>query len=206
MLKNILKNKSLKYISFWLLSASFCLLFKYSLNLPGNIDLIWGIQLLLAQIFGPIALGLWSATTILGGDLLADNWGTWSIVTSISYFLVSCLTSALVKTKNYSFINSLIFTVLVTIFYDLLTASTGPLFFEQAWLVMLIGQVPFSLVHMVSNCASTSLIYSSIQFLAMLKITHHGRINCKITPDFASGLLLSNKFYSKLVSRISICC
>lgn len=206
MLKNILKNKSLKYISFWLISASFCLLFKYSLNLPGNLDLVWGMQLLLAQIFGPIALGLWSATTILGGDLLADNWGAWSIITSISYFLVSCLTSALVKTKNYSFINSLIFTVLVTIFYDLLTASTGPLFFEQAWLVMLIGQVPFSLVHMVSNCASASLIYSSIQFLAMLKITHHGRINCKITPDFASGLLLSNKFYSKLVSRISICC
>jgi hypothetical protein len=167
MLKNILQNKSLKYISFWLISAIFYLLFKYLLNLPGNLNLIFGIQLLLAQFFGPIALGLWSAVNILANDLLANNLGAWSLVTSFSYFLVSFLTKIFISThkfklighKNYSFINYLIFTVFVTLIYDLITASTGPLLFQQAWSNMLVGQIPFTLVHIISNYASTSLIY-----------------------------------------------
>ena len=48
---------------------------------------------------------------------------------------------------------------MITLLYDLITASAGPLFFNQAWLTMLVGQVPFTLIHVIQNCATTSLIY-----------------------------------------------
>ncbi len=167
MLKNILNNNSLKYISFWLSNAMFCVLAKFCFNWPGNFNLIFGLQLFLAQYFGPMALGTWTAFNIFSYDLLTESLGFWSVVTSSSYFLVSLLTKffinshklKLIKHQNYSFINFLKFTLLITIFYDLVTASTGPLFFNQGWCTMLVGQVPFTVVHVISNCLSTSFIY-----------------------------------------------
>ncbi|HLB94484.1 MAG TPA: hypothetical protein VJJ81_04515 [Candidatus Babeliales bacterium] len=171
MFKNIFQNKSLKYTSFWLISAIFSLLIKFYCNLPGNLDLLFGLQLFLAQFFGPLALGSWTALNIFSYDLYTGNLGFWSLVTASTYFWVSYVTKIFIsaheflplkhkiKPKNYNLINFLIFTIIITVFYDLMTASTGPIFFNQAWSVMLAGQVPFTLIHLLSNCASTSLFY-----------------------------------------------
>jgi hypothetical protein len=54
------------------------------------------------------------------------------------------------------------YAVIATIVYDAVTGLTiGPLFFHQSFLVSLVGQIPFTLLHLLGN-VSFAIVLSPV--------------------------------------------
>ena len=97
-------------------------------------------------------------------DFFDGKVGTWTWVTAIAYGLIGLAAYSFLKNKQNRPLNYLAFSVVGTIVYDALTGLTiGPLVFHQPFMVALIGQIPFTLIHLAGNSvlalAVSPLIY-----------------------------------------------
>lgn len=155
----------------WIISLLLSVIIRCYWEWAANCEPIFGLQLLLAPLLPTHYLVSWSVSSILLYDLLQQQLGIWTIFTSGAYLLVSYFTSRFTAHTTLGLRHYLSFTVLVTMLYDLLTASMGPLCWQQSWAVMLMGQLPFTLRHLLSNLISAGLVYIFYGLLTPAKIT-----------------------------------
>ena len=94
-------------------------------------------------------------------DSITSGFGIWTFITGVTYGLVGLGSNYFFKNhtgwKNYA-----LYAVLATIFYDAITGLTiGPLFFHQSFIVSLVGQIPFTVIHLLGN-VSFAIVLSPV--------------------------------------------
>lgn len=117
-----------------------------------NLEPILAMQMPIAKKYGNLfAMGLGAGSIVLF-DLITQTLGMWTIFTAVAYALVGVGAVYFFKKFEANRKNYVIFAVIGTIFYDALTGLTvGPIFFSQNFYTAIVGQVPFTILHLAGN-------------------------------------------------------
>ena len=108
---------------------------------------------LMAFSFGFLSISIY--------DALTSGFGIWTLITAIAYGLIG-LGSSYFFANRSGWKNYASYAVIATIAYDAITGLTiGPLFFHQSFMVSLVGQIPFTLIHLLGN-VSFAIVLSPV--------------------------------------------
>ncbi|ETB64185.1 TPA: hypothetical protein DIC38_00270 [Candidatus Nomurabacteria bacterium] len=150
-------KKNLKFIVIFL-SAIFIRLIPFR---APNLEPIMASIMPIGKSYSKIFSFSFGFLSIVLFDVITLKIGVWTLITAIIYGLLGLGASYYFKNRNgwrsyakYAFWG--------TIFYDALTGLTiGPLFFGQSFMVSLVGQIPFTLIHLLGN-VSFAIILSPV--------------------------------------------
>ncbi len=147
--------------------------FKYILGFVGvllirlipfrapNIEPILAAQMPFARKYGSLASFSFGFLSIIVYDLLTSGVGSWTMVTALAYGFLGLGASYFFKNRS-GWKNYAIYAVMGTILYDAVTGLTvGPIFFDQPFIAALIGQIPFTALHLLGN-VSFAIILSPV--------------------------------------------
>ncbi|KKP62095.1 MAG: hypothetical protein UR64_C0013G0020 [Candidatus Nomurabacteria bacterium GW2011_GWE1_35_16] len=115
--------------------------------------------------FGKVYGGLYAFTfgffSIVLFDAVTSGLGIWTLVTALAYGSLGLGASYFFKNRS-GWKNYAVYAVMATILYDAITGLTiGPLFFHQSFLVSLVGQIPFTALHLLGN-VSFAIVLSPV--------------------------------------------
>lgn len=107
-------------------------------------------------LFGFLGIGLY--------DLATGKVGQWTFITGAAYGTLGVCAHYFFRRRAASVKNFLGFGIVGTIAYDAVTGlSVGPLFFDQPFMEALVGQIPFTLLHL-GGTIGFSLILSPLLY------------------------------------------
>ena len=96
-------------------------------------------------------------------DIATNKVGSWTMITAIAYGLVGIGSYAYFKNRKSSAMNYIIYGIIGTIAYDALTGLTiGPIFWGQTFSSAFIGQIPFTLNHLIGNIILSAIVSPAI--------------------------------------------
>ena len=108
---------------------------------------------LMAFSFGFLSISIY--------DALTSGFDVWTLITAIAYGLIG-LGSSYFFANRSGWKNYANYAVIATIAYDAITGLTiGPLFFHQSFVVSLVGQIPFTIIHLLGN-VSFAIVLSPV--------------------------------------------
>ena len=161
-----MKKINLKYIT---LFVGALLLRLLPFRAP-NVEPIMAIQMPFAKKYGALSAFLFGAMSITVYDLMTSGLGVWTFITALAYGLVGIFASLYFQNKNNSKNKKtnrsryVLFAIVATIAYDAMTGLTlGPLFFGQTFLSALVGQIPFTALHLLGNISFAFLLSPAIE-------------------------------------------
>ena len=132
-----------KFIIGWFI----CLGFRFLPFRPPNFEMNLATQMPFAKSFGPLAGALFGALSMFFFDATTGRLGQWTVLTAVSYGLIGAVAPFALRKMDY-----LSFAVVGTIAYDAMTGLTmGPLMFHQPLMEALVGQIPFTAMHLLGN-------------------------------------------------------
>jgi hypothetical protein len=151
----IYKNNSLKYA----IGFITCLLIRLIPFRPPNIEPILATQMPFAKAYGGVAGFSFAFLSMVLYDLITIRVGIWTLITATTYGLLGLWASVYFKNKNNSSWNYAKFAVMGTVVFDIVTGlSIGPLFFHQQFLAAVMGQIPFTAMHLIGNVSFAILL------------------------------------------------
>jgi len=123
-----------------------------------NLEPVMAFQMPISKKFGLIASFGFGFLSMVVYDMLTLRIGVWTIITSIVYGLVGVFAYLFFK-KNNNRKSYIFYAIIATIMYDILTGLTiGPIFFGQSFIVSLVGQIPFTVIHLLGNISFAIII------------------------------------------------
>ncbi len=143
--------KELRNSAKCILAFIFCV-FVRVLPRPPNVEPVMTASMPFAKEFGGYAGFLFAALSVIALDVVVGRVGYWTVYTSVAYGVVGYAAwwwlsnKKEAKGKDY-----LAFAFFATIFYDAVTALAFGMQFGQSLEVTLIGQIPFTLYHLLGN-------------------------------------------------------
>ncbi len=139
----------------WILlstSIVLCLLFRLIPFRAPNVEPILSAQMPFSKSYGKLVGFIFGFLSILIFDIATGTLGLWTLVTASSYGIVGVLSASFFNKRSASRKNFVIFAILGTIFYDVFTGLTvGPLLFHQSFAIAFVGQIPFTILHLLGN-------------------------------------------------------
>jgi energy-coupling factor transport system substrate-specific component len=128
-----------------------------------NIEPIMSVVMPLGKTYGGTMSFIFGALSIVIYDSVTSGVGIWTLVTALAYGLVGY--GSFLYFKNRSGWKSYAsYAVIATITYDILTGLTiGPLFFHQSFMFSLIGQIPFTALHLLGNVSFAIVLSPAIE-------------------------------------------
>jgi len=151
------------YVKNWfkfVLGFIVCLLIRLIPFRPPNIELILATAMPFSRAYGKVAGFLFAFGSIVLFDLIVGKVGVWTFITAAAYGLVGFSAALYFKNKKNTTWNYAKFAVISTIFFDAVTGFTiGPIFFGQPFVAAVIGQIPFTALHLLGN-VSFALVLS----------------------------------------------
>lgn len=123
-----------------------------------NVEGIMATLMPVSKRFGPLASFLYGALAIALYDAVTGKVGSWTLITALSYGAIGVASAFFFRRYRTSAVNFVVFSVVATVLYD---AVTGVLFaplFGMTFAVALVGQIPFTLYHLVGNVAFAALV------------------------------------------------
>lgn len=163
----------------WKVAGGFflCLLVRLVPFRAPNIEPIMAVAMPFGKIYGALAGFFFAFFSIVVYDLVTGMVGEWTILTSLSYGVVGLASAYYFQNKEASRRNFALFAVAGTLFFDAVTGLlTGPLFFDQPFLVALLGQIPFTLLHLLGNVAFALVLSPVIYNFVAQEKKHRKRI------------------------------
>jgi len=150
-------KKEFKYITAFLTVFLFRLI---PFRAP-NLEPIMATIMPLGKSYGKIIAFGFGFLSIVLFDVITSGVGIWTLATALAYGIIGLGATYYFKNrsgwKNYAF-----YAVIATIFYDAITGLTiGPLFFNQSFMVSLVGQIPFTVLHLLGN-VSFAIVLSPV--------------------------------------------
>lgn len=126
-----------------------------------NLEPLLAAQMPFAKKFGVTSSFLFGVLSIALYDLITSGWGIWTLITALAYGLMGVGSYYYLKNRS-GWKSYATYAIIATIVYDAVTGLTiGPLFFNQSFLVSALGQVPFTLLHLLGN-VSFAIILSPV--------------------------------------------
>lgn len=93
---------------------------------------------------------VFAVSSIVVYDAITSGWGSWTLAAAGAYALVSVLASIYFHFAPSTRMHFVGFGIGATLLYDALTGLTvGPIMFHQSLTAALMGQIPFTLMHIV---------------------------------------------------------
>jgi len=146
---------SLKFILGW--SAVF--LFRLIPFRPPNVEPMLATIMPFSKRYGPIGSFLFGFFGIVLFDAVTSGWGMWTLVTALSYGALGPVAHYFFLNREASVKNFVTFGVYATLAYDLVTGViAGPLLTGQSFMVALVGQIPFTLLHLAGTIVFATLL------------------------------------------------
>ena len=129
-----------------------------------NLEPVMASAMPFAKKYGRLSGFSFAFLSMVLFDILDGKVGAWTWITATVYGLIGIAAAIYFKNKSNHPLNYLKFSVVSTLAFDALTGLTlGPLLFHQPFMVALIGQIPFTLIHLAGNSvlalAVSPLIY-----------------------------------------------
>jgi hypothetical protein len=126
-----------------------------------NLEPIMATIMPLGKSYGKIMAFAFGFLSIVLFDSITSGIGIWTLITAFAYGVLGLGASYYFKNRS-GWKNYALYAVIATLFYDAVTGLTiGPLFFHQSFMVSLVGQVPFTLLHLLGN-VSFAIVLSPV--------------------------------------------
>lgn len=149
------KNNWPKFILGW----AICFIIRLAPFRPPNVEPVLATTMPFSKGFGPEAGFLFGFLSIVLFDLMTQKIGVWTLVTAVIYGLLGLASYFYFQKRKSNSLNYLKFGILGTIAYDALTGLTiGPLVFKMPFMVALVGQIPFTVNHLLGNIFLSALL------------------------------------------------
>lgn len=129
-----------------------CLLIRLIPFRAPNVEPILATQMPFSKTYGGVASFSFAFLSIILYDIITSGVGAWTLVTAVAYGLLGLWATRYFKNKKSNGYNYAKFAIMGTLAYDIVTGlSVGPLFFHQSFMVALVGQIPFTALHLLGN-------------------------------------------------------
>ncbi len=125
---------------------------------PPNFEPMLSVVMPFSKRYGLLGSFFFGFLGIVLYDAVTSGWGNWTWVTAICYGLLGVGAHLFFKKREASVKNFLIFGVPGTILYDAVTMMIGPMFNGQSFAVALVGQIPFTLMHVLGTVVFSVLL------------------------------------------------
>jgi uncharacterized membrane protein YuzA (DUF378 family) len=146
-MKNGLKN----YLKISLTFVACVLARLVPVRVP-NIEPILGATMPISKTYGVYFAFSFPILSVLMYDLLTSTLGVQTFFTATTYGLVGMSSFFYFKNREANISNYVRFSVMATLFYDVATGFTvGPLIYHQSIIDAVVGQIPFTLLHLLGN-------------------------------------------------------
>jgi hypothetical protein len=128
-----------------------------------NVEPIMSIIMPFGKVYGMIMSFMFAVLSIGLYDLITSGIGVWTLITSFTYGIVAIGSYSFFKNRS-GWKNYALYAIIATIFFDAITGLIpGPLFFNQPFMVALIGQIPFTGYHLLGNVAFAVTLSPAIE-------------------------------------------
>ena len=136
-----------------------CLLIRLIPFRAPNIEPILAISMPFSKAYGSAAGFFFPFLSITTYDLLTGKFGIWTHITAITYGFLGFWAVSYFKKRESNPMNYAKFAFMSTLLFDAITGlSIGPLFFGQSFVVALLGQIPFTALHILGNVTFAILL------------------------------------------------
>ena len=119
-----------------------------------NVEPLLATSMPFSRVYGATAGFFFGFVSIVLFDSVTSGLGVWTLITALAYGVLGVFATIYFKNKadKNSGKDYAIFAVFATLFYDTITGLTvGPLLFHQSFTNALIGQIPFTALHLLGN-------------------------------------------------------
>ncbi len=135
-----------------------------------NIEPILAVTMPFSKYFGALTGFYFAVLSIVIYDTLTSTLGIQTFFTAGAYGLVAIFSYYYFKKYEPDRWHFVQCAVIGTLFFDAATGLTvGPLFFHQSFLQALIGQIPFTLLHLLGNITFAFILSPAIYNLLVRK-------------------------------------
>ena len=132
-----------------------------------NVEPIMAVIMPFGKVYGGFMSFVFGFLSIVLYDSVTSGLGIWTLITALAYGLIGLGTQVYFK-KRSGWKNYAAYAAIATIFYDAITGLTiGPLFFHQSFIVSLVGQIPFTALHLLGNVSFAIVLSPVIERWAM---------------------------------------
>ncbi len=164
-METTLKNNYFKFTA----GVVLCLLVRLIPLRAPNIEPLLATVMPFSKSFGALAGFSFGVISILLYDVLTNTLGIQTFFTAGAYGLIGVWSAFYFKKNQANSWHFVRFAVMGTLFFDAVTGLiVGPLFFNQTFLSALIGQIPFTILHLLGNI-SLALILSPAIYKLLIK-------------------------------------
>jgi len=145
-----------------------------------NVEPVMAVIMPFGKIYGALMAFIFGFLSIVLFDSVTSGFGIWTLITALAYGVLGLGTSLYFK-KRSGWKNYAVYAFVATIIYDAITGLTiGPLFFHQSFMVSLIGQIPFTILHLLGNVSFAIVLSPMIERWAMKsenKVSEVGQVS-----------------------------
>ncbi|MDE2400001.1 MAG: hypothetical protein KGL67_03290 [Patescibacteria group bacterium] len=146
-----------------------CLLVRLLPLRAPNIEPILATTMPFSKYYGALAGFSFAVLSILLYDVLTGTLGLQTLFTTGAYGVIGFWSASYFKKHNSDRWSYVRFAIIGTLFFDAVTGLTiGPLFFHQSFLTTLVGQIPFTALHLLGNI-SFALVLSPAIYKFLIK-------------------------------------
>ena len=150
------------YFQFTFLLAV-CLLVRFIPLRAPNVEPILATLMPISRVYGAFLAFSFAVLSILLYDVISGTLGVQTFFTVSSYGLLGLWSASYFRKRKGGPSDYVSFAIIGTLLFDALTGLTvGPLFFGQSFSASLIGQIPFTLLHLVGNIAFAVILSPAI--------------------------------------------
>lgn len=147
------------------LAFAACFLFRLLPFRPPNVEPLLATGMPVGKAYGRGIGFLFGVLSIVLFDAVTGRLGIWTPVSAIAYGTIGYLASRILGSGRSSVRSYVVFAAISTILYDALTGLTlGPIFFGQPFSAALMGQIPFTLLHLAGNVAFAATLSPAIHY------------------------------------------
>lgn len=142
------KKKYFKII----LGIALCLLARLIPFRAPNIEPILATTMPFSKVYGALVGFSFAVLSILLYDVLTGTLGAQTFFTAGAYGIVGLWSASYFRKHKEGAWSYARFAIIGTLFFDAATGLTvGPIFFHQSFLGSLVGQIPFTALHLLGN-------------------------------------------------------
>lgn len=158
-----------KYFKFFL-SLLLCLFVRLIPFRVPNVEPIFATMMPVSRAYGAFFGASFAVLSVLLYDILTGTLGMQSIFTIFAYGLIGWWAAKYFANKKGSTMDYIHFSIIGTLAFDALTGLTvGPIFFHQSFLSSLVGQIPFTALHLFGNVTLAFILSPAIYHLLIRK-------------------------------------
>ena len=147
-----------------------CLLVRLIPFRAPNIEPILATTMPFSKAYGAFVGFSFAVLSILFYDVLTGTLGLQTFFTTLAYGILGLWSAYYFEKHKADKWGYVRFAIFGTLFFDALTGLTvGPIFFHQSFFGSLIGQIPFTLFHLLGNITFAFILSPAIYNLLIKK-------------------------------------